>query len=347
MIHKFSSAILQGYNFSFPRKLIATKPASPRDKARLMIFNRESKAIFNSYFINLPDFLPPRSVIVFNETKVIPAKLMLQKETGGRFNMLYLKTLGPNIEVLANRKLKLNSRVFLDSRNFFTVISQDKNHYFLTPSFRIKNLSKILRKYGQTPIPPYIKNSPLAEIDLKNKYQTIFAKKEGSVAAPTASLHFTRRLFKKLKQSGVLIEFITLHVGLGTFAPLTKKNLEEEKLHEEYFEISPKTARFLNRAKKEGRPIIAVGTTVLRTLETAANNKGELEKLSGTTDLFIRSGYKFKFVDGLITNFHVPKSSLIMLVAAFVGREKILELYKKAINKNFRLFSFGDGMLIY
>jgi len=227
----------------------------------------------------------------------------------------------------------------------FIVKKKAGKYYDLLPSFKIKKLFAVLEKYGKTPIPPYIKNSPLTEKGLRKKYQTIFARERGSVAAPTASLHFTERLFKRLKNKGFGIEFVTLHVNLGTFAPVTEENLKTGRLHKEYFEINKKTAVALNRARQQGRLIIAVGTTSIRTLESVAKN-GKLQACSGITDLFICEGYKFKFIDGIITNFHVPKSSLMMLVAAFIGRKKLLKLYRYAINQKFRFFSFGDGMLV-
>ena len=193
----------------------------------------------------------------------------------------------------------------------------------------------------------YIKHSPLSRNDLKEKYQSVFARKAGSIAAPTASLHFTQRLLKKIEKSGIKIRFVTLHVNLGTFAPLTEENVKTGRLHKEYYEIDKKTADFLNRQKKDSVPIIAVGTTTVRALESAVSGDGRLTKLKGATDLFIREGYQFKFADGIVTNFHVPKSSLMMLVASFTGREKLLELYREAVKKKFKFFSFGDGMLIY
>jgi len=212
----------------------------------------------------------------------------------------------------------------------------------LSPSFPIGDVQKVFMQYGETPIPPYIKNTKLSETQLREKYQTVFAKNTGSVAAPTASLHFTEELLEKLKQQGIQIEFVTLHVNLGTFSPLTEEALKTGKLHKEWYEISEKTAKALMKAKQEGRHIIAVGTTAVRTLEQSEGKAGE-----GETRLFIRPGDKFKFIDGMITNFHVPKSSLLMLVSAFVGREKLFELYGEAMKKDFRFFSFGDGMLLF
>lgn len=340
------NSLLEKYDYSLPKELIAQKPATPRDSAKLLVYDRKTGETQIDTFANLTKYLPKNAVVVFNETKVIPARLFLKKETGGRVGILFIEKAGELIKVLADRKLNPDAKLALTSKIFFTVASSSDKFYFLKPSFPISELPEMLTKYGKTPIPPYIKNSPLSESQLREQYQTIFAHKPGSVAAPTASLHFTKRLLSKMKRTGISTEFVTLHVNMGTFAPLTEKALADGKLHEESYEIKPETAKFLNDAKASGRPIIAVGTTVVRTLESASNPTGKLEKLAGATSLFIRENYKPKFVDCLITNFHVPRSSLLMLVSAFCGREKLFELYKMAQNENFRFFSFGDGILV-
>jgi len=334
------------YLYPFPKELIAQEPASPRDSARLLIYNRINQSVGFDKFINLTEYLPKGAILVFNETKVIPARLTLRKETGGKVGVLFIEKSSGLIKVMADRKLIIGSKLFITSKLFFTIEKQEEKYYLLKSSFNLKILQQILEKYGDTPIPPYIKHSPLKESELRERYQTIFAKTKGSVAAPTASLHFTERLIKKMKSKGFGVEFITLHVGLGTFAPLEEKNFKLNKLHEEKYFIDQRVACALNHAKKIGRPIIAVGTTTARTLESASLKNGQLKNLADATDLFIREGYKFKFVDGLITNFHVPRSSLMMLVSALTGRKKLLKLYKIAISKRFWLFSFGDGMLI-
>ncbi|MEK7181214.1 MAG: tRNA preQ1(34) S-adenosylmethionine ribosyltransferase-isomerase QueA [Patescibacteria group bacterium] len=339
--------LIERYNYQFPKELIAQEPASPRDSAQLLIYNQKNHSIKFDNFFNLTKYLPHGSILVFNETEVIPARLVLRKETGGKVKALFIEESHELVKVMADRKLIPLSKLFINKKLFFTVQKQEEKFYLLQPSFNLRILSQILEKYGETPIPPYIKNTPLKEGELREKYQTIFAKTKGSVAAPTASLHFTKRLFKKIKTQGFGVEFITLHVGLGTFAPLEEGNFKLGRLHEEKYFIDPRVACALNHAKKIGRPIIAVGTTTARTLESASLKNGKLKNLNGATDLFIREGYRFSFIDGLITNFHVPHSSLLMLVSALVGRERLLELYKTAIRKKFRLFSFGDGMLIY
>lgn len=340
-------ALLKKYDYEFPEELIARKPASPRDSARLLIYDRASKKTKYGTFSDLPEYLPENSVLVFNRTKVLPARLILEKPTGGKVRVIYLETVaGGLIRVMADRMIGIGSILKLAPRLTFIAVRQEEKFYYLKPSFPAARLYGVLEKYGITPIPPYIKNSPLKEKELREKYQTIFAKDRGSVAAPTASLHFSARLMERLKKSGVKIRFVTLHVGLGTFAPLAEENIRSGKLHGEYYEISRKDAEFLNKAKRNGSRIIAVGTTVARTLESAADDSGILKKLSGYTDIFIREGCVFKFTGSLITNFHVPKSSLMMLVSVFVGRENLLSLYREAIKRKFRLFSFGDGMLI-
>lgn len=341
------SAILAKYDYLVPAEAIAQKPASPRDSSKFLVYDRASDKRMFDVFANLPCYLPKKAVLVFNETKVIPARMVLRKETGGKAVIIFIEKSGGNlIKVMSDRALRVGSRLELAKRIFFEVIKQEGKFYFLRPLFSMRDFPRILARYGITPIPPYIKKSPLSEDELRKKYQTVFARKTGSIAAPTASLHFTKRLMNKIKKAGASVKFVTLHVNLGTFAPLNKDHLEKGRLHEEFYSIGEQTARFLNKAKRERRPIIAVGTTVVRTLESAADNSGKLAKLSGKTDLFIREGYKFKFVDQLITNFHVPRSSLLMLVSAFVPRKALLDIYSEAIARKFRLFSFGDGMYI-
>ncbi len=339
--------ILKQYDYSIPKELIAQEPARQRDSAKLLIYDKKSKEVNFDNFLNLPKYLPKKSLLVFNNTKVIPARLTITKPTGGKARILYTKTKNGLIEVMSDRKLDIGSKLALSPTISFLVKNQSDKYYYLKPSFPINRLFYILDKYGITPIPPYIKHSPLSEKELREEYQTIFAHQKGSVAAPTASLHFTKRLFKKLERAGIRIEFITLHVGLGTFASLTEENLEKGRLHEEYYSISKKTAGIINDTSKKGGKIIAVGTTAVRALESSAHDKKiKANRLQRKTSLFIREGYKFKIIDGMITNFHVPKSSLLMLVSALIGREALIKLYKKAISKKFRFFSFGDGMII-
>lgn len=340
------SRFLHRYDYALPRKLIANFPVAPRDSAKLLVYKRNEDKVFYDTFLQLPEYLPKGALLVFNQTKVLPARLVLTKDTGGRVRALCIGEYGGCVKALSEKTLAVGSKLWIKHPLCFLVQGKEHSFYFLKPSFSLSRLPRVLEEYGITPIPPYIKNTPLSEGELRVKYQSVFAKERGAVAAPTASLHFTSRLLLKLKRRGFDCRFITLHVGLGTFASLTEETLRRKKLHGEQYIIDRSTAYVLNQAKKAGRPIIAVGTTVVRTLESAADRKGHLGRLSGETQLFIREGYRFKFVDGMVTNFHVPKSSLLMLVSAFAGREKVFELYEKAIQKRFRFFSFGDGMLL-
>src|SRR3989344_2963629 len=315
--------LLARYDYKLPTELIDQKPQHPRDRARLLVYDRETKKVSYDIFKNLGQHLPKNAVLVFNQTRVIPARLMAEKETGGRVEMLYIDVYRNLIKVIGNKKLSIGNQVTLLRGRAkvslkFKVVKQQGQFYFLKPSFPISKIHRVLKKYGQTPLPPYIKNSSLNEKQKRQEYQTVFAKIGESVAAPTASLHFTKKLMLKLKKRGIAIKFVRLDVNLGTFAPLKEENLETGQLHLENYYIDAKTAQAIITAKKQNHPIIAVGTTVIRTLETFAKTK----KLSGSTQLFIRPGYKFKLVDGLVTNFHVPKSSLLMLVVALVGKKR-------------------------
>lgn len=333
------------YDYGFPKNLIATKPASPRDSAKLLVYSQTQKTITHAHYWDLIKFLPEKSVLVLNQTKVVPARLHVKKETGGKATLLYISHDNVHLKVLSDRRLQVGQILSLKQINF-RVIRQENQFYLLKPSFALSKTFTVLEKFGQTPLPPYIKNPKLSKIKIKSEYQTVFAKHQGSVAAPTASLHFTKELLNTIARSGIKIVYVTLHVNLGTFASLTETQIKTGKLHSEWYEIDTQSVKILEAAKKKGQNITAVGTTVVRTLESASDDKGKIIKATGTTNLFIQPGYKFKFVDELITNFHVPKSSLLMLVASLIGREQLLSLYKLAIAKKYRLFSFGDGMYI-
>ncbi len=342
--------LLKSYDYRLPEELIAQQPASPRDSARLLVYRQKTKALCFDTFKNIGKYLPPNAVLVFNQTKVVPARLEISKATGGKAEILYISHDKNYIQVLSNRRLPINSTTHLvhghkPGETSFLVAKKINQFYYLKPNFPIRKIKSILEKYGRTPLPPYIKHSPLTEKQKKEQYQTVFAKAGLSVAAPTASLHFTKSLITKLKKQGIAVKYVTLNVNLGTFAPLREENLTTGKLHTESYEIDKKTAGELNLAKKQGKNIFAAGTTVVRTLESATVN-GKLKILSGQTQLFIQPGFNFQFTTGLITNFHVPKSSLLMLVSAFAGKKTLFNLYQKAITKKFRFFSFGDGMLI-
>lgn len=335
---------LRLYDYELPESFIAQAPAQPRDSSKLLVFDRRSGAIHIDVFRTLGTYVPPRTVLVFNQSKVFPARLVVKKPTGGRVVLLVLGWVGRDITAVSDRRLTIGHTLRC-GRHAFQVASQAGGRFRLRALFASSEILKLLQRYGQTPIPPYIKHSPLSEANLKRRYQTVFATDIGSAAAPTAGLHFTTNLLKSLRRRGVAVEYLTLHVGLGTFSSVTSQQLRLGRLHRESYSLSSTVAGRLNRYKAEGRPIIAVGTTVARTLESATR-RGRLRAGSGQTDIFIRPGYRWKFVDGLITNFHVPRSSLMMLVASMIGRTRLLALYEYAKKNKFRFFSFGDSMFI-
>ena len=334
---------LKDYHYHLPPELIADRPHSPRDKARLLIYDRTKKTIAEDTYFNLPAYLPPKTVLVFNDSRVIPARILARRPTGGRLEILFLTETKPFVyQALLSRGIPFKEELTLQGGLKVAVIKQEDRFYYLKTSLRFIPLIKYLERYGQMPIPPYIKH-PDSKNKLKKEYQTVFAKKYGSVAAPTASLHFTKRLLKRLSQREIVILFVTLHVGLGTFLPLTAQNLKTHTLHEEYYETTRFVWRQIQKYRKLGYRIIPVGTTSLRTLETVAKT----QKLSAHTNLFIQPQYKFRIADGIITNFHLPKTSLLLLISALIGsRKTTLSLYNYAVKNKFRFYSFGDGMLV-
>ncbi len=344
-----------GYWYNLPETSIAQAPANPRDSSKLLIYNTKNNKIIIDTFSNLATSLPPSTTLTLNDAKVVPARVTLTKETGGKIVVLFLinewitAKQGP-IPCFLDRKSRVGERLFFADKSFVTVKSQDEGIFYLEWAGQADDLLKKLDSYGTMPIPPYIKHSPLSRDELLEKYQTVFAKNPGSSAAPTASLHFTNDVFSSLEARGIKKIKTTLHVGLGTFAPLTDKNLEENKLHAEWYEIGKAAALSLQKAKQERRAILAVGTTVVRTLESYALEGVLGMPYAGNTELFIRPGFPFKLVDMMITNFHLPGSSLMMLVDAFLAHKKaqrrIVELYEYAKTNNFRFYSFGDAMLI-
>ncbi len=344
-MHSFED-VLRLYDYALPPERIAQAPATPRDSARLLVYRRAADAVEWSTISKLPALLPPRAVLVLNETKVIPARLPAKRSTGGQVLLLYLGRNARELKFLSNRRLRPGEVLRISPRRTLTVLRADAKVWFLKPSFSPSAIRSVLHRHGIVPLPPYINRTPLSRAEVRRRYQTVFAKTEGSIAAPTASLHFTRGLLQKLERSGVSIARVTLHVHLGTFSPLTEEHWKTGKLHPESYSIDSRSARLLAEAKRTGRPIIAVGTTALRALESAADGRGRIVHPQGVTRLFVREPYRFRIIDGLLTNFHVPKSSLLMLVAALTGREKILGLYDEAIRRDFRFFSFGDAMLI-
>lgn len=339
--------ILRQYDYTLPPERIAQAPAHPRDSSKLVVFNRASDEASWTVFRDIGKYLPKNSVLVLNETKVIPARLFVSDAAEKRIGILWLGTTSDGLlRVLAKGKFESGDRLSLVDNKYFTVEGRADKELLLRPSFALSELESLMVRHGSMPLPPYIDQSPLSEEEIKERYQSVFAKNSGSIAAPTASLHFTPELLDHLQEQGIGIARVTLHVHLGTFSPLTEEQWNEGLLHPEKYSIESDDQELMVQAKKEGRTIVAVGTTAARTLESAFDAEGNCLRPSGETRLFIREGYAFKMVDALLTNFHVPKSSLLMLVSAFAGRENVINLYKEAIEREFRFFSFGDAMLI-
>jgi S-adenosylmethionine:tRNA ribosyltransferase-isomerase len=345
---------LSSYDYFLPDKNLALEPAIPRDSSKLFVYDTKKDQISFDNFYNIDKYLPKNSFMVLNNTKVLPARVTMKKQSGGKVVVLLLvnEIEGNILPVIVDRRINVGEKIFFDDKNYLDVISQKENIFKVKFDFDRKHLFALLNKYGAMPIPPYLKKSNLTRDELLQKYQTIFAKTDGSSAAPTASLHFTDSVFAKLDKKEIKRLFVTLHVGMGTFAPITNENITQKKLHNEYYEVDPKTLQLINQLKYEGKKLVAVGTTVVRTLESVAIQKlpPHTQPIFNKTDLFIFPSYNFKMVDIMITNFHLPKSSLMMLVEAFLqakGAKKLLvELYNIAIDKSFRFYSFGDAMLI-
>jgi len=342
---------LSDFDFSLPKEYIAQHPLQERDKSKLMVLDRKKRSVSHYQFFELPEILAPDSVLVLNESRVIPARLKFRFGDGSA-EILLIKKLEQGVwecMVKPGPKFQPKTEWQIDQECSFHV-KRITPHGLREIHFKCDDFNVYLKRHGHTPTPPYIKE----EVEDPERYQTVYAKTEGSVAAPTAGFHFTDKVFKDLKSKGIQTEFITLHVGLGTFQPVKIDDITKHKMHGEWFELSKDTTDRLNKAKKEGKKITAVGTTSVRVLETCANDKGVLTPKSGETEIFIYPGYKWKFVDQMITNFHVPKSTLLMLVSSFAapdkktldGRDFILEAYEKAKEKSYRFFSFGDAMFI-
>ncbi len=333
------------FDYALPEACIAQEPAEPRDSARLMVLNRATGAIAHTVFREIGRYLRPGDLLVANRTRVIPARLFARKTTGGKVEILLLRREAPATwqALVRGRGLTTGKRVVLASGLEAEIVAVLDG-----PLRRIRfsrPLDGALDRLGQVPLPPYIHRPPANP----ERYQTIFAREAGSAAAPTAGLHFTARLLKELQDQGIGFATVTLHVGLDTFAPVKEDDPREHKIHTEWCEVSAETAEAVNRTRAAGGRIVAVGTTSVRTLETAARHARAGEVVSpwaGDTDLFILPGFQFRVVDAMVTNFHLPKSTLLMLVSAFAGRERILGAYEIARQEGYRFFSFGDAMLI-
>ncbi|HJR80222.1 MAG TPA: tRNA preQ1(34) S-adenosylmethionine ribosyltransferase-isomerase QueA [Anaerolineales bacterium] len=331
------------FDYNFPQSSIAQTPVEPRDSSRLLVLHRDTGEIEHRTFREVKDYLRPGDLLVLNQTRVIPARIYARKETGGRAELLLLRRRDPlTWEALVGGKgLRVGKSVKIEDGPQAEVVE------ILDGSERVIKFSEPIEPYfsrvGHVPLPPYIHE----KLNDPERYQTVYAREPGSAAAPTAGLHFTPRLLDELQASGVKIAYVTLHVGLDTFAPVTEENPQEHKIHTEWCELSQETADSINETKENGGRVVAVGTTSVRTLESATMGQNGILSYLGATSIYILPGYQFKVVDAMITNFHLPRSTLIMLVSAFAGREKILETYELAIKEGYRFYSFGDAMLIF
>ncbi len=335
------------FDFYLSDELIAQTPLENRDSSRLLILDRETGEVEHDYFYNIVDFLNPGDCLVLNDTRVIPARLIGEREdTGGKIEFLLLKrTESDTWQTLVKpgKRAKLGNRFIFGDGLLYAEIININEEGSRVIKFEYEGIfEEILDRLGQMPLPPYITK----KLEEKERYQTVYSKNQGSVAAPTAGLHFTKELLKKIEEKGVKIAYITLHVGLGTFRPVKAEKIQEHRMHSEFYIVDETAVDIINKTKERGNKIIAVGTTSCRTLESIADKDGKVKPGSGWTDIFIYPGFVFRVIDGLITNFHLPKSTLIMLVSAFAGREKILKAYDTAVKERYRFFSFGDAMFI-
>lgn len=332
--------------YDLPEELIAQTPVEPRNSSRLMILSRDSGAVEHKHFYNLPEFLKPGDCLVLNDTRVLPARMYGVREDTGAVvefvllrqhgNMLWECLAGPGKKAKEGYKFKFSDKLSAT----VTEVMPDGNRMI---EFRCDgDFFTVLDEVGQMPLPPYIKE----KLKDKERYQTVYSKEAGSAAAPTAGLHFTKEMLESIKKSGVNIAYVTLHVGLGTFRPVKVEDVTKHKMHTEHFYIPVEAADIINETKKNGGRVICVGTTSCRTVESCAARYGEIRSCSGDTDIFIYPGFEFKCMDGLVTNFHLPESTLIMLVSAFAGYDNVMNAYNTAVKEKYRFFSFGDAMLI-
>ena len=334
------------FNYNLPEELIAQVPIKKRDESRLMVLDRNNKQIEHKVFKDILDYLKPGDCLVRNNTKVIPARIYGKKETGANVEFLLLNNIEGDIWesiVRPGNKLHVGTKVIFGNGILKAEILDVLEGGTRKVKFEYEGIfNEILDEIGLMPLPPYIHE----ELKEKDRYQTVYAKHQGSAAAPTAGLHFTDELIEKIKQKGVEIANVTLHVGIGTFRPVKVEKIEDHHMHSEHFYIKQEDVEKINKAKKEGRRVIAVGTTSSRVLESIADENGMVKQIEDDTEIFIYPGYKFKCIDGLITNFHLPQSTLLMLVSALAGKEFVMEAYRQAVKEKYRFFSFGDAMII-
>lgn len=336
---------LSEFDYDLPERLIAQHPIEPRDSSRLLILDRKATTIRHGMFTDLLDYIRPGDTLVFNDTRVIPARLLGHRsDTGGQVEVFLLTEIDNGVwEVLVKpgKRAKPGTVIQFGPELSCEVVSVTDFGGRLVKFKYAGSFAEILDRLGETPLPPYIHE----RLSNSERYQTVYARERGSAAAPTAGLHFTPGLLDRIKAKGASLTFITLHVGLGTFRPVAVDDITQHVMHREYFSVSAAAAAAVNNTKDGGGRVIAVGTTAIRTLETAARN-GQLVAGSGWTEIFIYPGHKFQLVDGIITNFHLPKSTLIMLISAFAGRDRVLQAYREAVEQEYRFFSFGDAMLL-
>lgn len=332
------------FDYDLPKELIAQHPMEPRDHSRLLVLDKDTGVIQHRHFYDLPEYLRPGDLLVFNDTRVIPARLYGKKDTGANVEVLLLtrkNTTDWEALVRPGKKLQIGAKIkFSDELSCTIVDHTDFGGRVVRFEFE-GVFEEILDRIGETPLPPYI-TAPLED---KERYQTVYNRERGSAAAPTAGLHFTQELLRKIREMGCEEVFVTLHVGLGTFRPVSVENIEDHNMHREFYTVSEEAAAAINKAKAEGRRIVAVGTTAVRTLESAGVS-GVMKAGGAWTQIFIYPGYRYKFVDALVTNFHLPQSTLMMLVSALSSRDIILQTYAEAVNEKYRFFSFGDAMFI-
>ena len=334
------------FNFELPEELIAQTPLERRDSSRLLTLNKNTGAVGHHHFYDLPDFLRPGDCLVLNDSRVLPARLIGHRPTGGTCEVLLLVDRGEGCWeclVRPGKKLRTGAQIIFGQGQLTATIERELEDGKRLVQFNYQGIFlEILEELGKMPLPPYIK----AELENQERYQTVYSKVVGSAAAPTAGLHFTPELLDNIQEMGVKVCYVTLHVGLGTFRPVKAENIRDHEMHSEFCMISQETADIINQTKRNGGRVICVGTTSCRTIESFAAEDGTMTQRSGCTNIFIYPGYRFKVLDALVTNFHLPQSTLIMLVSALAGREHVLNAYQEAVKEKYRFFSFGDAMFI-